>query len=154
MNAVLLYDEFELGSRANAMLSRAANRAEAAVPLSINPWRLDMLMLPPTGDGALKEATTAHLIVLAVRSQTEISPGLLQWLDTWAERREVQDAALAVFEVGKGGTLSTTAVPELSRLAARHGLSFILGEPLRTMTNRKRAPLPRRAEARGGDQDE
>lgn len=128
MNAVILYDEFPLAANANGMLARAANRADAAVPWSISPWRLDMLKLPPVADGALEEAATAHLMVLAVRNQAKLPPWLWDWLETWATHREIPDAALAVFDGGHGDVLAAPAVPELSRFAERHGLSFLVGD--------------------------
>lgn len=128
MNAVILYDEMELAVKANAMLVRAANRADAAVPWSVNPWRLDMLMLRPTAADALHDAAAAHLIVLAVRNQAELSPWLLNWLERWAGCRENQDTALAVFDGFNGDRLAANTVPALSRFAERHGLSFIFGD--------------------------
>ncbi|MCU0784200.1 MAG: hypothetical protein MUF81_09185 [Verrucomicrobia bacterium] len=128
MKAVILYDEFDLAAKANALLTRAANRADPAVPWSINPWRLDMLMLPPTADNALQDTAGAHLIVLAIQRQRELPPWLFNWLEKWAGCREVQDVAFAVFDGGNGGMLSMPAAPELSRFAERHGLCFIFGD--------------------------
>jgi hypothetical protein len=76
----------------------------------------------------LQEAARAHLIVLAVRKQANLPSWLLPWLEAWAARRQVQDAALAVFDDASRGTLSATATPELAEFAQRHGLSFVFGD--------------------------
>ena len=128
MNAVIIYDGFDLGSNAYAMLARAANRADATLRWSVRLWRLDMLLHPQTADTAYKDATEAHVMVLAVRRLTEVPPTLLDWLETWAGHRDVQDAALAVFDGGSGNMVSAMAIPELSQFAGRHGLSLILGD--------------------------
>jgi hypothetical protein len=129
MNAVIIYDDSAIAAMAGAKLEKSAWRVNAVVRWSIKPWRLDALMLPPIADRASNDAAAAHLIVLAVRSQTESAPLLSSWLETWAARRQVQDAALAVFDGAGGEKLSAPAAPELSRFARRHGLSFITGNP-------------------------
>ena len=127
MNAVIIYDEFDLAANSHGVLRKAANRADDASLWSIKPWRLDMLIRPPTAHAALKDAAEAHLIVLAVRSQADLSPRLLDWLEKWALCRQVEDAALAVFDGGNGETFSASASPTLLQFAERHGLSFIFG---------------------------
>lgn len=129
MKALIIYDETALASKAQAMLGRAAHRADEALLWTVKPWRLDLLILPLTADEALKDAAEVHLIVFAVHSQADLSPHLLDWLEKWAGCRQVQDAALAVFDGGNGDTLSTNVAPELSQFAGRQGLSFIFGDP-------------------------
>jgi hypothetical protein len=126
MKAVIIYDEGHLAESTNAMLARAASRAGGASRWIITPWRGDMLLFPPSADAVLKDAAQAHLIVLAIRIRPDLPSWLLNWLETWAGRRQVQGAALAVFSGGNGDVLSATVTPELSRFAERHGLSLIL----------------------------
>jgi len=126
MNAVILYDDRKLAGEVNAMLERAAGRAGGAGSWTVRPWRLDLLSLPRAAEEALDEAAEAHLIVLAQRSQAEPPARLLGWLETWAGRRQVRDAALALFDGGGGYTEPVAATAGLSAFADRHGLSFIL----------------------------
>ena len=128
MNAMILYEESDCAKQASALLERASDRADAATRWNVRPWRLTMLHWPPLAQQALKDAAEAHLIVLAVRRMAESPPWLLNWLEVWAARREVPEAALAVFDGGNGDQLSASATPELSAFAQRHGLSFIFGD--------------------------
>jgi hypothetical protein len=128
MNAVIIYEESDSAGTANALLQRASDHLGAATQWSVKPWRLDALKEPAFGLAALQDAADAHLIVLAVRRPTHTPSWLLTWLEVWAKRRHVQDAALAVFEGTGGDTLSTVVTTELSELAQRHGLSFICGD--------------------------
>jgi hypothetical protein len=128
MNAVIVYDDVAFASKAQAMLGQAAHRADAGLPWSLKPWRLELLILPPTAARALQDAAEAHLLVLAVRRPADPSPRLLDWLEQWACCRQFQDAALAVFDGESGDMLSGTKAPELSQFAERHGLSLILGD--------------------------
>jgi hypothetical protein len=125
MNAVIIYDDFGCAAKAKVMLERAAHRADAALLWTVKPWRLDMLMPSLKADAALTDATNAHLIVLVLRHPLSFPAWVSDWLDLWAKRREVLDAALAVWDDGNGDTLSASAAPELSRLARRHGLTFL-----------------------------
>lgn len=128
MNALILYDEFYLATRAKGMLTRAMEKAHELTWWNVQPWRVNLLS--PTGmpDVSPADAADAHLIVLAVRSQADLSPGLLDWLEQWAGRRLVSDAALAVFDGVRGDTLSTNVSTGLRRFAARHDLNLIIGE--------------------------
>ena len=128
MNAVILYDDFALALKAKAMLERAAQHAAEATLWSVKPWRANLLTLTGLANAALSDAAEAQLVVLAVRQTEAIPTWVLVWLERWAACRQVQDAALAVFDGGHGGTLSTTTSPELSRFAERHGLSFIFDD--------------------------
>jgi len=128
MNAVIIYDEFDYAAKANAMLERAAHRMDETTHWSIKPWRVDMLKLPPAAEAALAEAAEAHLIVLAVRQVQSLLPWLVDWLERWATCRQVQEAALAVWDGENAATRSARATPELSQFAGHHGLSLIFDD--------------------------
>lgn len=87
---------------------------------------MDMLALPPAAETALVEAAEAHLIVIAVQ---KVQPLLIDWLERWANCRQVQEAALAVWDGTNADrlTISTCATPELSQFTGRHGLSLLFG---------------------------
>jgi hypothetical protein len=128
MKAVIIYDDLDIAAKAKAALGRAVYRADEALLWAVELWRLDMLTLPPSAEAALTEAAEAHLIVLGVRHARLLPAWLLEWLEQWAVRRQVRDAALALFDGGKGDTLSVALAPELSQFAQRHGLGFIFGD--------------------------
>lgn len=128
MNAIIIYEECSCAGKASALLKRASDRADGATQWSVRPWRLDMLDRPPLAQDAQRDVAEAHLIVLAVCGRSEIPPRLLNWLEGWAGHRQVQDAALAVFDGGNGDSFSATATPALREFAQRYGLSFIFGD--------------------------
>jgi hypothetical protein len=125
MNAVIIYDRFDFAAKVKAMLERAAHGTGEATHWSVKPWRVDMLKLPPAAEAALAEAAEAHLIVLALR---QVQSLLVDWLERWATCRQVQEAALAVWDGGNANTRSARATPELSQFAGRHGLSLIFDD--------------------------
>jgi len=128
MNVVILYDDFACAAKAKVILERAAHRADAVLVWTVKPWRLDMLMPSLSADAALTDAADAHLVVLSLRHPLPLPTWVSDWLDQWATRRQVQEAALAVWDGGNGDTLSCSAAPpELSDFARHHGLNFIIG---------------------------
>ena len=96
MNAVIIYDEFDYATKAKATLERAAHRTDETTHWGVRLWRVDVLKLPPAAEAALAEAVEAHLIMLAVRQVQSLLPWLMDWLERWATRRQIQEAALAV----------------------------------------------------------
>lgn len=130
MNAVIIYDKSDFAAKAKAMLERAAYRPDETTFWNLKPWRMDMLALTPAAEAALVEAAEAHLIVLAVH---QVQPLLIDWLERWAKCRQVQEAALAVWDGENTDRLSISprATPELSQFAGRHGLSLLFGDNAR-----------------------
>jgi hypothetical protein len=125
MNAAIIYDELARAVKANTMLEEALFRAHEKVRWNVKPWPLNLLKLPPTATEALSDLKDVHLIVFAIRPAQLLPTGLLDWLGQWAERRQVGEAALAVFNDGNGETPPTPAVFELAQFAERQGLNFI-----------------------------
>ena len=128
INVVIIYDKFDFAANANAMLKGTAHRTDATMHWSVKPWRVDMLELAPAAEAALVEAADAHLIVLAMREVRSLLPWLMGWLERWATRRQIQEAALAVWDGGCAGTRLARATPELSQFAGHHGLSLIFDD--------------------------
>ena len=126
MNAVIIYDQFDYATKAKATLESAAHRTDETTHWGVRLWRVDVLKLPPAAEVALAEAAEAHLIMLAVRQVQSLLPQLMDWLERWATRRQIQDAALAVWDGGSAATRLARASPELSQFAGKHGLSLII----------------------------
>jgi hypothetical protein len=128
MKAIIIHDDFELATKANGILGHAIRHADKTAQWHVKPWLVNLLTLTGIADAALSDAVDAHLIVLALRQSESLPACLPGWLEQWAVSRQVQDAALAVWDGGKGGKLSATTTPELTRFAQRHGLSFIFDD--------------------------
>lgn len=128
MKALIIYDNFAFAAKANTILQRASDRLDSTIHWNVRPWRVDALNLARNADEALLDAADSHLIVFAGHRAQSTPSWLLDWLERWAACRQIQDAAFAVIGGRNGQMLSMSAMPELSRFAKRHGLSFITGE--------------------------
>jgi hypothetical protein len=124
LKAAVIYDDFEFAARTAALLERAAVRADEVIECDIRPWRLDLLKPSVLADVALAETADADLMVVAL-SKTHVPPDtLLEWLELWADRRRVRDAALlALCPEETAGPMSSRA--RLKEFAAWRGLLFL-----------------------------
>jgi hypothetical protein len=129
IEAVIIYDRFDLAAKATAMLKRVAQRTDETAPWVIRPWRVDILELPAAAEVALAEAEGAALILLAMRRVRSLASWLVDWLERWAKRRQVLEAALASWDGGNDDTRAAGVTPDLVRIAGRHGLSLIGDQP-------------------------
>ena len=87
-----------------------------------------MLKFPPNAQLALADAADAHLLMFT-GCRPHCFPFWLQdWLERWANIRQIKDVALAVFREANLDRFSQSGIPELLSFADRHGLSFILDD--------------------------
>jgi hypothetical protein len=125
MKALIMYHDFASAVRANAALQHAAQYSDFRVQWNIRPWRVDLLKFPTAAEDAQADAADAHLIVFGSRCTLSFPFWLRDWLEQWAECRQIKDAALAVIHEDSADSLSISPTPGLSRFASRHGLNII-----------------------------
>jgi hypothetical protein len=125
LKALIIYDDVAWAANTNAMLHRAAHRADVATKWSISPWRSNMLKTPATACEALDDAVDADLIIFAVRCFPRLNGSLMDWLEQWFDLRLTHEPALAVF-CGSALEAKATAFIEISNFARRKGLDFII----------------------------
>jgi len=125
MKAFIIYDDRDSATGAIAALKRAAWSANVNADWDIEPWRTDALKFPSVAAEALIEAADSDLIVFAGPQACSPPTWLEEWLRCWVIRREVEDAALAVFYNEGARVLVVPDAPRLSQFAERHGLSLI-----------------------------
>ena len=128
MKALIIYQNPASAAKVNSALQHAAQHADASMQWVIRPWRVNLLKFPPAAEEALADAADAHLIVFAGGIKQSLPFWLQRWLEHWAQRRQIENAALAVFCAGIADALSIPTTRELSDFAACHGLDFIFDE--------------------------
>jgi len=89
LRATIIYDKVTAAKKASAALQQAACCAKIATDWNIKPWSLDVLRLPSASDEALMETADADLIVLAGAGAYSFPSWLREWLECWANRRQV-----------------------------------------------------------------
>lgn len=127
---VILYDDLEFALATKAMLDNAARDAGETGPWTFKPWRTSLLMHSALSQEALADAADARLVVLALRYCRFLPEHLQAWLRDWARQRQVQEAALAVWECGGADRLAPPALRELEELTEHSGMRLICQEIL------------------------
>lgn len=96
LKAAVIYDDFDFAARTAALLERAAVRTDEAMKWDTKPWRLDLLKPSSLADAALAETMDADLIVVALCRTHLLPDEFMEWLEHWAARRQIGDAAMMV----------------------------------------------------------
>ena len=128
MKALIIYENLASAAKVSSVLQRAAHRADASVQWIIRPWQMDLLKFPPSAEEALADAADTHLIVFAGGIKHSLPFWLQHWLEHWTQRRQIGNAALAVFSEGIADVLLMSATQELLDFATSHGLDFIFDD--------------------------
>jgi hypothetical protein len=125
MTALILYDNFTLAAKANALLQRASANASHFLDWHVIAWRTELLKSESMAEIALKEAVDAHLIICAWRDSRPFHLWTEKWLEEWISRRNIEEAAFAL--VGESEDPWTGAALELSQFAEKHRIALIVG---------------------------
>jgi hypothetical protein len=128
LKAIIICDDFAFVAQANAALQRVGCRPNVKVQWNVRSWPLNVLRQSTTAKKAFGEAADAHLIVIPARHAHSPPLCLRDFLDRWAGRRRIHDAALAVMVDGIDAGVANTVSPVLALLVRKHGLNFIGGE--------------------------
>jgi len=128
MKALIIYDSFAAGAKASAALKHSTENQAFDVQWNVRPWRLDMLKFTPTLELAMADALDAHLIVLAIQTVQPLPAWLHSWLEHWAECRQVGEAAIALFGIGKAMPFSLWTASHWTDFVKRRGLGLFIVE--------------------------
>ena len=123
LRAVIIYDDFDAAIRATALLERVAARTDEVLKWDIKPWKFDVLRQPSLAALTGAVAANADLVVLALRRANPIPAELLAWLNNWAQKRRIQDAA--VLALPSEENTSEDGRNELKTFAKGQGLVFL-----------------------------
>ena len=128
MKAVVICDDFAFAAKADATLQRVGYQAGVNVQWTIKCWPVNALNDSAPAEKALGETLDAHLILLPARRVQSLPSSVVDWLERWATRRQIDDAALGVINDGNAADLTEPVSPALSRLIRQYDLNFIIDE--------------------------
>src|SRR5262245_1049160 len=131
MKAVIVYDHVVFAARVGSVLRRVGGRAGVQVEWATRCWPVKALNDSVLAKKALLESQDAHLVVLPARYARAVPTRLFNWLEEWAERREIGDAALG-FTAEPGANPPQPVCSELYIFIRQHGLHLITGQGLTT----------------------
>jgi hypothetical protein len=126
MSAVIICDDLVFRARAAATLERVGQRDEVNVRWKTIFWPINALNEKELAKKALVDSMDAHLILFPARCAHSLPHWVLDWLDRWAIRRLVPDAAVAI--IADDQTSEPAKLTPLIRFARMHGLTVIVDE--------------------------
>lgn len=123
MKAVVIHDDFDVVGNATTLLDLVSPSEDEAWKWSVKSYQFEQLKGASVAEAALFEATDADLIVLALNHPAVLPSWMVNWLESWAGRRHVEDPAFVVLSGSSAG--HRTALRELREFADRHALNCI-----------------------------
>jgi hypothetical protein len=126
MKAVIICDDIAFAAKADATLRRTGGRDDIQIQWVVKYWPASALHGTALAEKALVEALDAHLIVLPAQDAEFVPSWLVDWLNRWAEQRQIQDAALGFLSDSNATARTQSVCPELSILIQGHGLNIIM----------------------------
>lgn len=126
VRVVVLYDTLDSGCRAKGYLDRLQIRSRGAVQFAMKLWRFDMIELVQGQDVHADNSTQAEMVIVTLQSGRALPPAVMRWLHAWAERRQVEDAALVLLQPPPFARPAQPleSLNALRAVAVQHGLSF------------------------------
>ena len=141
MKAVIICDDIAFAAKADATLRRAGCLDDIQIQWVVKYWPASSLRGTVLAEKALVETLDAHLIVLPARDAEFVPSWFFNWLNRWAEQRQIQDAALGFLGDNNATAPTQSVCPELSILIREHGLNIIMD---RAVASRESTKIPLR----------
>jgi hypothetical protein len=125
-HVVLVYQDFDSGTRAKEFFDRLVHDHEGRFRFLCHLWKFDLLQAPELKDQAMLEAVDADMLVIAALGKPELPRAVRDWIERWLRRTTLSGALVALLagaETGKGPVYSY-----LSQLAAKGRMMFFARE--------------------------
>lgn len=140
LKAIVICDDLAFASYAASTLERVGRQAGINVQWTTKSWPMNALNESALAEQALAEASDAHLILFPEHHARSLPFWVFGWLDRWAARRSIRDAAVGVIKSENAARFASPLFSELSTFAREHGLSLIVDDDLPT-GKRMRVPV-------------
>jgi hypothetical protein len=125
MKAIVIYEELEFTTRADAILHRVGGRAEINIEWTVSCWPVDALIEKKSAGKLLVQAQNAHLIVLPANLARFIPLRLLGWLERWAKLRHNPEVTLGILHEREFSHIEMPVHPALLKFAHENGLALV-----------------------------
>ena len=127
LKVVLVYEDFEMGTRGKHLFDLIAKEAGGAGAAQLMVWRFDSFHSAELTRAASRQAAAADVIIVAPRDPSHLPPPVQAWLEQWPLHRQLKPGALvAVFHPSVSSSVNfSDAALLLWRAAGRAQMDFI-----------------------------
>ena len=123
----MLFEDSALRDRAALTLDRLATKLGTELEFEVEQWRFDSLPDPHFAWDATESAVHADAIVFAMHDGHDAPATIRNWVETWADSREVESGAI-VGMIGLQGSPAAWVSPRhhfLRHLAERAHMDYL-----------------------------
>ncbi len=125
LNALLVYEDVTVALRGQEVLRSLARELKPQFELHSSLWKFDLLPYPELVEQATLEALEADVIIIAAHGETDLSPHVTGWIESWLPGKRGRQAALIAL-LGRGDEVvgelgQPRPVREYLREAAQNG---------------------------------
>lgn len=131
-SVIVLYEDTDIRQRAMRVCDHLMRQFWSDIEFDFNWWRFGYLHDEVLAERAISHAADADAIILAARSEGDLSPTVKQWLEHAVERRGAREGAfIALFGGGEseGSLLSPRKDAYLRNLAQVAGMDYLTEAP-------------------------
>lgn len=96
LDALLLYEDFSTGLRAQRLLEEVVNSMKVEVDSQAQLWRFELLHEPALLELAADKAAQADIVFLSTHGQNDVPAAVYAWFRRWLARKSSEPRALVV----------------------------------------------------------
>lgn len=148
LNMLIVYEDYPTGQRAINLCRQLALRGTPDMHFEYNLWRFDVVHLPAIGALSADDAAKADLVLFSAWADTELTPGLETWIQSWLPKKVDQVSALIAM-INLPGGIQRGVFPlhvRLRHIALLARMAFVL-HVVKPEPERKSIPFPNVTEA-------
>lgn len=126
LKIVLVYEDFEMGTRGKDIFDLIAKEAGGAGAAQLTVWRFDFFQSAELTQAVTRQTEVADVIIVAPRDPNNLPARMKSWIEEWPQRRKTGAGALVAVFHPEAGThaKSSDAALLLWRAAGRAGMDF------------------------------
>ena len=124
-NVVIAYDDFAAGKLAKETYDCLTHHLGSDFLFENQMWKFDVLAHPRLKDMAIKDAASAHLVIISTHGTGELPQHVKSWIDHWVSSEGSTMAMVALVDKSAGRYTQTDMVrPYLQAVARKAGMDF------------------------------
>jgi hypothetical protein len=129
-NVVLAYDEIAGGMRAKEFFDDLARLHGELFKFTCQLWNFEVMREPQLFEAAVRDASSAEMIVIATRRKEGVSGDARRWMERWLPSKDSGRDAILVLLTGKaaGAHCERAIRASLRQMADRGGVAFLSKE--------------------------
>jgi hypothetical protein len=144
LTAMILYEDFQTGLRANSLLERVIDQLELPANSEVELLRFDLLQDSNLRNSTAQAAARSELIIFSAHNGTGVTQEVEKWIKEWLAKKEEGPCAFVVLLDGqqKSRTETATVSEHLQKIGKRDGVEFFCHYDEQDLPEIEPTPIP------------